>query len=394
MFKKCVFAFCVYLFTFVALAQENSITGVLQEIEKNNSELRAYSTLIESKNISLKTGNNLPDPEFGAYYMPFGDHLGGDYTEFQITQSIEFPTIYSARNKLIEVQMEQMNLEYFEKKQEVLTSAKKHCFELISLNKKLSLELTRVAQAKKVFEHVEEQFNNELVGILDYNKAKIAWLQEQFGVQQIELDMQNILLLLKNLNGGIDISFKQNYSQINFEIPSLDTLWVEKQSVDPSLQIMKQNETIAAQQIDITKKSSFPDITAGFNRQGISGAYYSGIFGGLTIPLWNNKNKVKSAEAKYNYQQTANNIQLQHIFTEFEKQYNQYQLLLTRFHEYNKTMTGLNSETLLLQAYEIGKISFLEYYMELNFYREAIYTQLQLELQLSQLKTELLKHQL
>ena len=62
----------------------------MQEIEKNNSELKAYSSLMESKVLERKSGNNLPDPEVGVYYLPFGNHIGGDYSEFQISQSIEF----------------------------------------------------------------------------------------------------------------------------------------------------------------------------------------------------------------------------------------------------------------------------------------------------------------
>lgn len=394
MFKKYVFAFSVYLFTCGAYAQDNSIASVLQEIEKNNSELKAYSSLMESKVLERKSGNNLPDPEVGVYYLPFGNHIGGDYSEFQISQSIEFPTVYSARNKLIETQKEQMELEYQSKKQNVLTPAKKYCFEIILLNKKLSIEQRRVEQAKQVFTQVEELFKNEQVGILAYNKAKIAWMQEQFSVQQVELEKQNLLLLLKNLNGGIDISLTQSSITDSFVIAPLDSIWVEKQVKDPVLQLMKQREEVASQQVSISKKNSLPNITAGFNRQGVSGSFYSGIYGGVTIPLWSNKNKVKSAEAHYSYQQTTSNVEAEQAFTEFEKQYNQYQLQLKKLQEYQTTMDGLNSEILLLQAYELGEISYMEYYIELKFYREAIDTQLQLELQLSQLKTELLKHQL
>ena len=179
-----------------------------------------------------------------------------------------------------------------------------------------------------------------------------------------------------------------------FALDSMSSIWADKQSNDPELQLLVQKEVIALQQVNLSKKNSLPNITAGFNHQGVSGEYYSGIYGGVSIPLWSNKNKVKASEAHYEYQQTFTDVQQKNVYASFEKQYNEYQLSYQRFKEYQNTLTGLNSEALLFQAYELGEISFMEYYMELKFYREAIDTQIEIELQLSQLKAELLKHRL
>ncbi len=393
MLKTYVLAPCLYLFAVCAIAQDHSVSSVLQEIETNNAELKAYLSLIEHDILDLKSGNNLPDPELGGYYMPFGHHVGTVYTEFEFTQSIEFPTVYSARKKLIETQVKQLELGLQQKRVEILMPAKQHCFEVILLNKKLAIEQSRVDQAIKVYDQVEIRFKSGQVGVLAFNKAKIAWMQKQFSVQQVEVEKQNLLLLLTNLNGGIAISLEQNSLSDSFEIATLDSLWNEKSLKDPVLQMMKQQQDIALQRLQLTKKKTLPNLTAGFNRQGISGDYYSGVYGGLSIPLWSNKHRVKSEEAHYTYQQSSNEVEVLQAFTRFETQYNQYQLQRQRLQEYQKTMNGLNSEALLLKAYELGEISFMEYYMELSFYRDAMDAELQLELELILLKTELLKHQ-
>lgn len=394
MLKKYVFTFCVYLFVFGASAQSDDITSILQEIENNNSELKTYSALKENKTLKLKAVNNLPNPEFGGYYMPFGKHEGGDYVELQVTQSIEFPTIYGARKKLLSIQQEQMDLEYQSKRQDILSLAKKQCLEVILLNKKEVIIQKSTTQAQKVFEETQELFNKEQLGILAFNKAKITWMQEQFSLQEIKVEKQNLLAHLKNMNGGNDVSLTQIFFMKSFTIATLDSIWEEKKEHDPNIKLRKQEEMIAAQQVNISKINSLPHISAGFNHQGIAGDYYLGIYGGVSIPLWSNRHKTKSAEAYQAYQLADNNTQTLEAFTTLSKQYNQYQLLLTKFSEYETTLTGLNSEELLLQAYELGEISFMEYYMEMKFYREALDTQLQIELQLSQLKAELLKHQL
>ena len=394
MFRKSIVAFCVCLISRAIVAQNLDVSSILQEVEKNNTELKAYASLIESKQLELKSTNNLPDPEVGAYYLPFGEHSTGDYTEFQITQSFEFPTVYSARKGLIEQEKKQMEMEFVRKKQDVLLPALKYCNEIISLNQRLRINNDRVEQAHKIFEQVKQSYEAEQVGILEFNKAKLVWMQEQFSTQKLEVEKQNLLLLLKNLNGGNELTLDQESFSPTFALDSLSSIWADKQSNDPELQILVQQEAIALQQVNLSKKNSLPNITAGFNHQGVSGEYYSGIYGGVSIPLWSNKNKVKASEAHYEYQQTFTDVQQKNVYASFEKQYNEYQLSYQRFKEYQNTLTGLNSEALLFQAYELGEISFMEYYMELKFYREAIDTQIEIELQLSQLKAELLKHQL
>lgn len=288
----------------------------------------------------------------------------------------------------------QMELEYASKRQEVLLPAKKSILELVFLNKRMAIEQTRVQQAKRVVDQVQELFEKGQIGILEVNKAKISWIQEQFKVEQIESNRQNIRLFLQNLNGGIEVSFNQPDFVDSLNLTALDSIWHNKMLADPSIKILKQQEEVALQQVKLSKNRSLPNLTAGFNYQGVSGSNYSGFYGGLSIPLWSNNNKVKAAQARYQYQQYFSNIQSAVVYVDFQKQYNDYQIMLSKFEEYQSTLSGLNSDGLLLEAYELGEISFLAYYMELQFYRQAFDSMLEMEKQLNQLKADILKHQL
>lgn len=394
MYKKIVFAFGLCLLSVLASAQVDDITRILQEVEQNNKELQAFSSLMESRQLALKSGNNLPDPQLGAYYLPFGNHNTGDYSEFQVTQSFEFPTVYSARKSLIEKQLAQIELEYDSRRQEVLLVAKEHCLELVYLNKRIEVELDRVEQAKKVFDQVQELLNKEQVGILEVNKAKVAWMQEQFKIEQVRNEIRNLLLLLQNLNGGIEVTFDSSDYLNDLTLEPLNTIWKSKQLIDPFMKMLRQKEAVALQNVKLSKSKSLPNLTAGFNYQGISGSNYSGLFGGVSIPLWSNKHKIKAAQASYSYQESSKNIQSEMLYTSLQKRYNNYQSILSKYQEYQNTLRVLNSDALLLEAYELGEISFTEYYMELQFYRQAYDAMLNMENQLNQLKSELLKHQL
>ena len=124
MYKKIVFALCGCLLSIGVFAQSNDVESILQGVEKNNKELQAYQNYIDSKKLELKSTNNLPDPQLGAYYLPFGEHSTGDYSEFQISQTIEFPSVYGAKSKLIQSQSQQLQFNYEVKRQEILSQAK------------------------------------------------------------------------------------------------------------------------------------------------------------------------------------------------------------------------------------------------------------------------------
>jgi hypothetical protein len=394
MLKDIVFALCGCFLSVGLQAQSAGIEGVLTEIEQNNKSLRAMQSYMETKRLELKAGNNLPDPQIGAYYLPFGANSTGDYSEFQISQSIEFPTVYGARSSLIDQQAVQLELDYKIKRQEILLTAQKYCQEMIYLSKRHTSEQLRAEQAKMVFEQVQELFAKEQGGILELNKAKVVWLQEQFKVQQIESDQRNLLLLLTKLNGGNKLAFDQDNYFTGLKLESKESLWQTKLHTDPSLIQLMQQEVIATQQLKLSKNMALPNLTAGYNAQGVSGERSSGLYGGLSIPLWSNRSKVKSAQSNLEFEQSHTVSRTLEQYTSFEKQFNDYQFLQAKLNEYQSTLGGLNSDELLLQAFQVGEISFMEYYTELQFYRQAYDAMLTMENQLYQLQADLQKHQL
>ena len=392
--KNIVSVFCGCLIFIGSFAQTNSINELLNEIEKNNTELKAYQVFIESRRLENKSGNNLPDPKFSAYYLPFGANITSEYTEFQISQSLEFPSVYAAQGKWNDLKALQLETSYSKVRQDILLKAKLYIIELTILQKQKEIETIRQDQSKQVFDQIQELFNSEQLGILDLNKAKIAWIQEQFVVEQIYTEMQAVLALLEKLNGGNPVIIKQYVLENSIEIDAFETIWKDKIVADPFIIELKANEAVSLQKIKVEKNKALPNLTAGYNYQGVKGNNYSGFYGGISIPLWNSKNKVKAAEASYRYQQTNTKVITTTHYVNFKEQYNRYQLLFKKYNEYQVTMKSLNSEELLFKAYMLGEFSFMEYYVELQFYRKALDKMLQMEKEIYQLKARLLKHQL
>ncbi|WP_026753662.1 TolC family protein [Sediminibacter sp. Hel_I_10] len=392
--KYIVSAICGCLFYVNGFSQDKNIGELLNEIEQNNTELKGYQSFIESQQLENRSNNNLPDPQLSGFYLPFGDNTTGDYTEYQLSQSFEFPTVYAARGKWNESKSQQLASAYANKRLEVLLKAKNTLLELAFLQKQKTIEAERKTQSKQVFDQIQKLFDTEQVGILDLNKAKIAWIQEQFVVEQIESEIQILLSKLKTLNGGNAIDAISSSIALPIEVGTVDNLWQEKLAKDPLLQELKANESASRQKVKLEKNKVLPNVALGYNYQGVSGSHYSGFYGGVSIPLWSSKNKVKAAEANYEYQQSNTQVVTTSLYTQFQKTYNRYELILEKFNEYQTTMGNLNSEQLLFKAYMLGEYSFMDYYVELQFYRNASDKMLQMEKELQLLQAQLLKHQL
>jgi outer membrane protein TolC len=392
--KYIVSAICGCLFSVTGFSQTINVEELLNQIEQNNIELKGYQAFIESQQLENKSTNNLPDPQLSGYYLPFGDNTTGDYTEYEVSQSFEFPTVYGARGKWNASKSEQLASAYATKRQEILLQAKGIVLELVFLQKQKAIETERRTQSKQVFDQIQNLFDKEQVGILDLNKAKIAWIQEQFVVQQIESDIQIQLSILKTLNGGNPIEDISSQIVLRAEIETLENLWLEKLTNDPRLQELRANEETSLQKIKLEKNKVLPNLALGYNYQGVSGSNYSGLYGGVSIPLWNSKNKVKAAEANYEYQQSNTQVITTSLYSQFQQTYNRYALMLEKYKEYQTTMDNLDSEQLLFKAYQLGEYSFMDYYLELQFYRTATHRMLQMEKELQLLQAQLLKHQL
>ncbi len=374
--------------------QQTSLAELLDSVEANNKSLAAYRGYLEGESWRYKSENKLPDPQASAYYLPFGEHNGGDYTEFEISQRLEFPSVYAARNKWIDEQKERLEREYEKLRQDILLSAKKLGIEWVYLQKQEALHKQRIIQSKKVYDQVTTLFDKGQIGILDQNKAKIVWLDQQFALEELDIRKENVKQKLQALNGGNEISFGLSTYPEVFDIPPQDSLWMEWQRRDAQMALLEQEIQAARQGLKVKRNQLLPDITAGYNYQGVAGSNYSGFYGGISIPLWSGRSKLKMAAAQINFQEHHKSKVLTALKSEFTSQVQQYQFLLKKFREYQSAMEGLNSEMLLQKSYALGEISFMDYYREVAFYREAENRMLEIEKELQQLRAEIFKYQL
>ena len=187
---------------------------------------------------------------------------------------------------------------------------------------------------------------NELVNIkiitLDNLIEKLTL--GEFEVEEIlELKINNEKQLALDISATANRSDSLSIQGISSEIASLldfSDIWEEKITQDPRLVALIKTEATALQNIKVEKQKSLPDITIGYNNQGISGNRISGVLGGITIPLWNSSNNVKAAKINYDFHVAHTVSELSRHEAIYFEQYNNYKLLKEKYSKYKETISG------------------------------------------------------
>lgn len=375
-------------------AQTSPVKTILEQVERNNTSLRAYQVFLQGDSLRRKSQNNLPDPQIGYYYLPLGNHSSDDYSEFQISQTVQFPTVYYRQNRLISEQNQLEVSHYRQERRDILLEAKMLCTELTYINQKAEVKRAHLERAEQVYKNITAMEQSGQTGLIELNKSKIAWLQAQFELQQYTSERETLLNKLQALNGGISVVFEQQVYGDSLVALDTNTLWNEVLTTDPSIRSLHLGVDVANQQMAVFKSKSLPNLTAGFNHQGVPGETYSGLYAGLSIPLWSNAHKVKSAEQLVVSQKLTRDAEVLTAQTEFQSLCKRYSSLFEKYLDYKSAMDASENETLLLKAYDLGEISYQEYYLELHFYHQAIDQLLAMEKELHLLRCQIYKHQL
>jgi cobalt-zinc-cadmium efflux system outer membrane protein len=138
------------------------------------------------------------------------------------------------------------------------------------------------------------------------------------------------------------------------------------EQANPGLLWLNQEIEISQQEAKLNRALSLPKASTGYMSENRVGEHFQGITVGLSIPLWENKNTVKYAEAK--------TLALNSVVADYKLQfYNQLKIqfekavsLQNTVTEYRQSLQLYENAELLNKALDKGEISLLNYLMEMS----------------------------
>lgn len=340
--------------------------SLLRTVLENNRTLRSSWEAYQVDILEAGTGNTPPNPEVEFGYMYGSPSELGNRVDFSVNQQLDFPTAYMYRSRLRKIKTSQAELNYILARQEVLLEAKQLWIEHLYLNQKERLLDRRLNQAQTINTHFANLLESGEVSRLEYNQSNLQVVSIRSEYEQVQVDIHKLHLALKEISGGMEVEIRDTlFPEPLVLIPdSLRKAYMQS----PRMVLYSHELQSREEQKKLVVSESLPKLKAAYYSETILNAKLKGFQIGITVPLWENSNRVKQARSEISYaERDAERFRYMQQ-TELEQKLEQLESLRKRTGELAEALGTGNSMYLLALSLESGEISQSEYFYASDFY--------------------------
>ena len=360
-----------------SISVDDAITTAL----KNNLELQSQQLNVQSSTILKKSVFELPKTnvnfQFGQYNSINQDKA------FQVSQSIPFPTYYSAKSSLYKAELQGSQLQQQATVNEIKAQVQYWFYQLQYLQ-----------TTKKQLQDLDSLYNDFVnAAALRYKTGETNLLEKTTAetkrgqlsqlLKQNETDFAtayNSLKTLMNTSEDFTITVNENWQPLVLS-SSFDTTLIAN---NPSLKVLYQQSVIAEQNKKLETASTLPDFNVGYFNQSLIGVQningadvnfdgskrFQGFNVGISIPItfFSNTSKIKSLDYKQQaLQKEADNGKLI-LQNQLQNAFQQYNQNLSQYNYYKSTALP-NADIIISTAkvgFKSGDIGYIEYLQALQ----------------------------
>ena len=390
--KRYLIATIVALSTY-SIALADTVGDVLKQVAANNLTLQALVHDNQADVLDIKASNSIGGPS--VEYSPFftKGYSGVAESELVVSQEIDFPTKYAARNKQAQMQQTVGDKLLAKQRRDILLQAQLLCIDLIRLNQTLSMLRERLANSETLLQMYQKRMKAGDANALELNKVKLDCMEVRTLVNEAQGERTSLLQQLRQLNGGkpIDVTdtVLPNYPQItNFESYRALAL-----ASDADVAVAQTSLRAADMNLKLQKNEWLPNISFGYRRNTEQGEGINGFLVGVSFPLYSNSSNVKAARqrresAELQVVQAQNEAEAS-LRTNYEQLQGLQQVI-----DHSDVKLLQESLTLFAKALQQGEITALVYYVEINSIYEKLQRHIDLHCQSVKLLAELHKEEL
>lgn len=392
--KKIILSSIIVCITLTGQAQSN-VDDILRSIQANNKELQANQQTVNSQKLENQLNNNLPDPSISYSHLWGEKSQDGTVGELIVSQSFDFPTLYAARARTNRMKSKALDAKSTAFRQELLLQAKELCFDIIFLQQQQELLEDRLKQNQELVSFFQTRLEKGDANILETNKVKLELLNIQTETRMnrtlLESKWKDLTAMNDNQPFRID-----SISQVPLPLLPADyeQLRNEVLESDMTLQSLNSLDIASRRQIAADRQGWLPTLELGYRRNTESGIPFNGVVVGFSVPLFQNRHKVKIAKARSQsiiYQKENVTQQAEASLT---KLYNEAKALQTSIREYQEALHSQQNLALLKQALTGGQINVTAYFVEVTIVYQSKQNLLQLENRYQKVMSQLYKSRL
>lgn len=346
--------------------------NVRMAVETNNKELQVLRENLQVQQLENKEGNALPNPEVEFGYQWGVNDGQGDKKDLSVTQELEWATILGKKRSVSSAKNAINQLQYETERRKVMLQTDLLIIDLV-YNKIMTDESQkRWTIAQQLEEAYQKLMERGEATSLDYNKARLNLLKETATMQNLSMEREKLESQLKLLNGGNAIEFLSDQYPFEEVIESFDSLWSRVEQTHPRLLMAEQSRQLSQKEYSAARAEMAPNLKLGYAGEWTKEENYQGLSVGLALPLWANRNKVKTMKANQQVVALQNETLKESMQIELKSLYAKMQSQKNLLQQYQSVASDYQGLELSEKAMKAGKITLLEYLMEQNTYLEMV----------------------
>jgi outer membrane protein TolC len=348
--------------------------AILQQIEHNSTTLAALRERMEAEKRGNHTGLTPANPEVEVGYLWGSPSAVGNRTDVSASQTFDFPSAYVHRGRIANLRDMGVELAYSSARMDLLLEAKRTLIELTHLNLMFDVYRERFDRARAIADSYSERLARGDVNAIENNRAQLNAEMVAGELARVDIERNALYAELQRMNGGESIdelSATTNYPESSlpedFEAWSAATV-----EANPAMQYRSTQVDIAQRQVKLDRSIAMPKIAVGYMSERVAGERFQGVTAGLSIPLWENRNRVKQAQAETRAAEAEMTDARGQYLVRLRTLYGRVMELNGHAQNLRDALGEYNNVALLDKALAAGEISLPEYLLDAEYYYATI----------------------
>lgn len=349
-----------------------SIDEAVTEALQNNNQMAIAKYGVEKEKMLKRSAWSIPKTEI-RYGNGVISNPGVTDNSIEVSQTIDFPTLYIAKSKWAKAKVKQTESAELVQKYQLIKQVKetywqyvfvKQKYELLNQQDSLFKQLQKVSKAR--YESGESTYLESVTSQVKARQIRNELEQVQDDIQIVKKRLQSLLFTTD------DITVADNrLPQEQIDAKQLDILQ------NSSLKYFETEKNVAKMQTKVERNKAMPDLLIGYNSQtykntrGYSnGDRFNSFTVGVAIPILPGGNRAKIKAAKKQEEIANSQFELNRVEIE-----NQFQALLLKYEKLNKSIKYYNESALVetdiliknsQKAFKSGDVSYTQYLQNLT----------------------------
>lgn len=358
-------------FIFTLKAQTISYEATALQILNESPEFQYQTYNLESQINSLKTDNNLPDPEISGEYLVLPKDVDNRWA-LQLAWGLEWPGVYNARGKEAQEKMEAAKARLSAERAARLAEIKDLLLDYVRSQKKLLLleELSR--NNDTIYHLAEAATRGGEMTVLDLNKVKLEYANIRVAKAALLDEKAEVVTQLSQIYGKDCVSLLENMecSFPEIVLPSYQDICNLKNTT-PSVRAAAAEAQAARAGLKVSKMEAFPSINFGYKHAFEDDMHFNGAVFGISLPIFSSRGKMKAAKAEILAAEYNEEVLSKGIESEAMAALNRLTTIIEQINEIAPIVEDANYNAALLKAYKGGVISLIEYISDRNYFTNA-----------------------